>query len=295
VFLSKKMTGMLHIESRIEDYSAMLRFTVKEWGEKEPDMFLVSSDGFKVYTQRILLCFYSKFVSDILSLSAGSGTMAGISVSASSQSLIMLIKVLATGSVLSNSREDLLEVGQAAEALGIVMNERQIGVRKNKAGEQDVNQMNVGVCSRGKMVKDFDYRGEDFVDCSDILEIKLSECDDHLAKYKRKYIGQRRNRRGGSKTKRMKSLSCDECGKRFSSKTGFKNHMLLHTGDICYKCEFCPYTNVQKGNVKAHKLKHHIAMDNCDDNKNAAGTSAMENIDAMKSEIGVIVEDVLPT
>ena len=46
------------------------------------------------------------------------------------------VKVLVSGSVIGNNKENLLEVGLAAEALGIVLNDRQIGYRRKTQGAQ---------------------------------------------------------------------------------------------------------------------------------------------------------------
>lgn len=40
------------------------------------------------------------------------------------------MQVLVSGSVIANYKNDLMEVGQAAEALGILLNDRQIGYKK---------------------------------------------------------------------------------------------------------------------------------------------------------------------
>ena len=72
-----------------------------------------------------------------------------------------MIQVLTTGSVLSNSKLELLEVGKAAEALGIVLNEKQIGFRKNKSGEQEVDRRNTSKRSGRKVLKNMKYSGYD--------------------------------------------------------------------------------------------------------------------------------------
>ena len=95
---------------------------------------------------RILLSFYSKTIGEILD--GNRDDLAGVSVPASSSSLTMMLKVctvyaecwtldftiamqvLVSGSVIATNKDDLLEVGQAAEALGIVLNDRQIGYKK---------------------------------------------------------------------------------------------------------------------------------------------------------------------
>ena len=92
------------------------------------------------------MSFYSKTLGEILD--GNRDDLAGVSVPVSSSSLTMMLKVctvhadrwtpdltismqvLVSGSVIATNKDDLLEVGQAAEALGIVLNDRQIGYKK---------------------------------------------------------------------------------------------------------------------------------------------------------------------
>ena len=46
------MTGMYCIENNVTEHASMLKYTVVGWGERQPDMYLVSKEGVKVYTQR---------------------------------------------------------------------------------------------------------------------------------------------------------------------------------------------------------------------------------------------------
>merc|ERR1712096_198559 len=56
-----------------------------------------------------------------------------------------------------------------------------------------------------------------------------------------------------------KPYKCDVCEKGFSGPASLKNHKLLHTGET-FKCEYCDYSAVQKGNLKTHRLKVHRNM-----------------------------------
>ena len=44
--------GMYRIENTASDHAGVLKYTMLAWGEKQPDIFLVSKEGVKVYTQR---------------------------------------------------------------------------------------------------------------------------------------------------------------------------------------------------------------------------------------------------
>ena len=46
------MSGMYRIENTMTEHASMLKYAVVTWGEKQPDMYFVSREGVKVYTQR---------------------------------------------------------------------------------------------------------------------------------------------------------------------------------------------------------------------------------------------------
>ena len=46
------MVGMYRIENTVNDHTNLLKQTVNHWGDIQPDMYLVSKEGVKVYTQR---------------------------------------------------------------------------------------------------------------------------------------------------------------------------------------------------------------------------------------------------
>jgi len=289
------MSGMYCIENNVTEHASMLKYTVVGWGEKQPDMYLVSKEGVKVYTQRILLSFYSKMLGEVLD--DIKEDLAGVSVPASSSSLTMMLKVLVSGSVIATNKADLLEVGQAAEALGIVLNDRQIGYRKKTtanvpkkimikeavaiSGEKvsfsketiesnleiksepmeadngddenvDKSKLNGGVGTRpNKKKKKHNVR-------EDLNESKTSD-DKTCGQCGKSFASAARLNLHMNVHKEDKPYKCDQCDKGFSAPASLKNHKLLHTGET-FKCEFCEYSAVQKGNLKSHRLKNHKDM-----------------------------------
>jgi len=111
-----------------EEQRALLLSTLNKWSNGEPDVFLITTEGHKIYTQRTLLSFYSNLLEELLSNVVGD--LPGISVAVSSGSLVNLLKILTSGAAISNNRGHLMEVGSAAEVLGIKMENCQIGVKK---------------------------------------------------------------------------------------------------------------------------------------------------------------------
>jgi len=291
------MSGMYRIENTMTEHASMLKYAVVTWGEKQPDMYLVSREGVKVYTQRILLSFYSKSICKVLENIKDD--LAGVSVPASSSSLTMMLKVLVCGSVIANNKADLLEVGQAAEVLGIVLNERQIGYRKKNVSEgagravarEEVTTSEGNLTGRRESVdssseiKTEPKDHEDAIgnmDCSEPTDGTVYGVnEDHSRPKKNK----KRITNDVSESEVISDdKTCGRCGKRFPSAGRLKLHMNVHKDDkpykceVCekgfsgpaslknhkllhtgetFKCEYCDYSAVQKGNLKSHKLKVH--------------------------------------
>ena len=45
---------MYRIENTSSEHADVLKYTVMAWGERQPDIYLVSKEGVKVYTQRLV-------------------------------------------------------------------------------------------------------------------------------------------------------------------------------------------------------------------------------------------------
>ena len=306
------MVGMYRIENTSSEHASVLKSTIVAWGEKQPDVYLVSKDGEKIYTQTILLGFYSKPLGELFELNRDE--IVGANVPVSCASLTMLLKVLVSGSVLSNSKDELLEIGQAAEILGIELNNRQIGYRKKNV-PQNVNKsmFKETVSINGRKVS---YRktsvsstpsskikqepvGEGS-SSKDIFSkqminspLKQEELDmntpgnmeSNTCKYCQKEFtskGKLKTHMSTHKDEKEKPFKCTDCDKEFASSTGLKTHKLLHTKEKLFKCEFCDYANVQKGNLKTHRLNRHRELIENPESLDKNEDSYMQNVPASK-------------
>ena len=230
-------------------------------------------------------------------------------------------QVLVSGSVIATGKADLLEVGQAAEALGIVLKDRQIGYRKKNSGDVTKTKLiREQVAISGDKVS---FRKETFESTQEIKSEPLvmeeenegdnlessKPGDDNRSKPKKK---KKRNSKddlneSGSfedKTcgqcgksfpssarlnlhmnvhKEEKPFKCEQCDKGFSAPASLKNHKLLHTGET-FKCEFCEYSAVQKGNLKSHRLKVHRDLLDKNDTEEKANGEEFDNAENTSTE-----------
>jgi len=266
----------------------MLYSTLQSWAEMEEDMFLVSEEGHKIYTQRILLSLYSSKVRDIIK--SFPLDMIGISVPASSVSLGMLLKVLTTGSVISSQKMDLMDVGLAAEVLGVVLKNKQIGfeVKNLGSGKPSIKIENYkdnlvekfGDLEKTNMEEDgseflIDGSTEvDYEEDTEVLEVSLSEVMDSPIKMESKcsvesvkereicklswknLLKKNLARHTESYDVKRKLFKCDCCDKSFSSSSGLRKHKPVHIGKT-FKCELCDFATIHKINLMVHKLRHH--------------------------------------
>ena len=106
------------VEVSAEELETLFGGTLAEWGRLDPDVHLVSSEGYRVFSHRVLLSFYSSQLQRILNdpVLLFSPQPASISVPASASSISTLLKMLTSGKVETHNKEDIKET---ADALGI--------------------------------------------------------------------------------------------------------------------------------------------------------------------------------
>ena len=111
------------VEVTAEEHEAVLRGALTDWTKMDPDVHLVSTEGHKIFSHKILLSFYSSHLQQLLNVPVVmfSSQPVTISVPASAATVAILLKMLVTGKSGTSQREILGEVREAARALGINM------------------------------------------------------------------------------------------------------------------------------------------------------------------------------
>jgi len=114
------------------DHQEALKDTLLDWSKDDHDIYIVSDEGHKIFTQKILLYFYSQTLGNIMDSLPPSTSTAGVSVSASSSSISNLLKLLTTGRATSNNKDTLVNVKEAAKALGINLGNCLLEAKRNQ-------------------------------------------------------------------------------------------------------------------------------------------------------------------
>jgi len=206
------------------DHMALLVETMHKWSNSQPDVYIISEEGHKIYTHKLLVGFYSPTLGSILA-TGSTNDMPAISIPASSNSIVNLLKVLATGIAISNSKADLLAVSKAAEAISIEMENWQIGV-KNRGG------VNATKTENKKNKKT-------------LLQKSVSKNTPNPS-VKQESV----------ENSEEKKYSCPDCGKSFGRKDHLNRHATTHS-DVVYPCDICGSSFKRKDGLKHHLSKVH--------------------------------------
>jgi len=237
------------LEHSNDEQRSLLSSTVEKWSNCQPDMYIISKEGHKIYTQRILLGLYSDFIDELLS-TPGLGDLPGISVPASSGCLVNLLKILATGVAIANNKASLLEASKAAKAIGIKLANCQIGVKKSKVAkpvaaknEVQVNQTSSKDKKR-KAETDEHLSKKPKIDKSvpinDVAKQEVEEQEDFMEGYAADDLDKVEGK-SESQEKASPKHTCSQCDKDFSSNRALNRHFLIHTDNpkplACDQCE----------------------------------------------------------
>jgi len=226
------------LEHKSNTYLDILNRTFDKWSNSPPDIYLMSLEGHKIFTQRIILKFYSPWISDILDSSTEEE--AGISLPAVTATIVSLMKVLTTGLVINSIKKDLVEVAELAKMLGITFDNWQIGSKKNKVrATSEVKEDNKKLVSpfkrpklkNVKIERVSDPDGED--EKSALLakltpEIQMSTTSEEECNLCGSILRSKYQLQKHIKSHYIKhSQKCEDCGLFFKNKQLLGNHNLL--------------------------------------------------------------------
>jgi len=233
-----------------------LSSTLQKLGNCQPDVYLVSSEGHKVYTQRVLLGLNSSLMDELLTRTASvdHGNLPGISIPATSGCLVNLLKILSTGVAIADNKSHLLEAAFAAECIGIKLENCQIGVKKKKK-EESCEQVDDACQSNKKkrkvtVVSKKTNRVND--DQYDTIVKQETNYDDEIDA----------NKEGQDDTQSKLGLEkrhhCEHCDKAFTTKQAMQRHAMIHTDNPTpWGCNHCEKRYDRKYRLDKHMKTAH--------------------------------------
>ena len=113
------------VETSSDEHEAVLRDAIHNWTKQDYDVHLVSKEGHRIFSHKILLSFYSSHLREIFNetVVAFSSEPVNISLpSSSSASITSMLKMLVTGKSNTSQRSGLREMKETARILGIDLN-----------------------------------------------------------------------------------------------------------------------------------------------------------------------------
>eukprot|EP00092_Neocalanus_flemingeri_P025061 GFUD01027177.1.p1 GENE.GFUD01027177.1~~GFUD01027177.1.p1 ORF type:complete len:397 (+),score=112.72 GFUD01027177.1:61-1251(+) len=261
------------LEHSNEEQRSLLSSTVQKWSNSQPDMYMISIEGHKIYTQRILLGLYSSLMDGLLSI-PGLGDLPGVCVPASSGCLVNLLKILTSGVAIANNKAHLLEATKAAEVIGIKLDNCQIGMKKKKpdAAKPVVAKTAVKVnrpatpTDRKRKAQTQTLPNKAKVKVPVITHVKeevedQEEFNDLLLNGADVILKEGDGNQDGiieGNSASLKKLKCSQCDKDFKSKQALKRHFQIHTDNPTpFGCDYCKKKYDRKYLLDNHTIKKH--------------------------------------
>jgi len=232
----------------------LLTNTIQNWSNCQPDIYMVSIEGHKIYTQRIILGLYCSLINELIASIPGVCDLPGISVPASSGAIVNLLKILTTGMSIGNNKMHLLEAAKTAEILGFGLENCQLGVKKKKTVEEPLSSgapLNVQVLKR---------KVKSPPSISKKVKVEVSEPLSKIKEEKGSFIDGLSS--GGSAKKAQKQFACNNCEKLYSSKQALQRHELVHSENPTpFECDKCDKRFDRQYKLEKHKKNEHGSSD----------------------------------
>ena len=237
------------VETTAEEHELVLRETIIHWTKQDYDVHLVSKEGCRIFSHKILLSFYSSHLQKIFNepLLAFSSEPMNISLpSSSSASITSMLKVLATGRCSANQRSDLKEIKETARSLGIDLKNCFIENGKLSSFRSELPNLNQKAELSAVPLVIKQNKGEEMICEMKVSNEEASACDtqtndseqhicnvcDAVFRSEKNLNRHRRMQHRLLKRKEIKAgnLNCDLCGTFFKARKYLLTHRRIKHG-----------------------------------------------------------------
>lgn len=241
--------------SHLDHLRAAVQFAVSQ----QPDLFIVSQEGEQIQIQRSLVCLYSSFVTNYLR-DVPCCVATSISLPLSSTTVNNLVKVLKGGIAMADSVDELSDVAEAAQILGIDLGDFDFGGENDQNEDSETNldesymlvktEPGLELSGKKKKVK---RKTKEKGNRNVKLEVDTIETEKLLKEDE----GQSKVKMDKNDLREPKEKPvCNLCGKIFNDNYKFNRHMMSHTGEKPFACEHCEKRFSRKDKLKKHLTVH---------------------------------------
>eukprot|EP00092_Neocalanus_flemingeri_P038716 GFUD01042158.1.p1 GENE.GFUD01042158.1~~GFUD01042158.1.p1 ORF type:complete len:333 (-),score=67.93 GFUD01042158.1:3-1001(-) len=258
------------LENQSAAHSSALLETLQTWSELESDVHLISSEGTVLQTHRVFLKLYSKVLNSALG-NFSSEMVPSIFIPASTASLVNLLKILSTGVSISEQKEDLIDVINTAELLGITLKDIQIGTKNNsnlaeekpdnKIKEEKKNKKSKKKKSTKKNAEENNIVKTEYVEVDSDISFSVSDIPE-VSTFQEEFI----NRGTTASVKEEQqvsdsdvslSLQLDSSSEADTDiETSYEGAKMLQSSGKSANCTECGKTFVNNDKLKRHRMIH---------------------------------------
>ena len=244
------------------DHCNLIDSLVQSATKQEQDVILVSSEGHRVFTHKFLLSLYSSLCRDLVA-DIFPGVGIGISIPASFESLLNLVKILTHGEVQSEDYESLAEVKSAAASMGIDIKNWNL-VTDDSEKEEEWVITSILPSSDNLQAGQEVGKDSEATECTDLctnMVIKeevteeVTATDESDANKSDK--GNKRKRFARQFPHQNLNLKCKDCEKVFNETRNLNRHALTHSGIKNFSCNECEMKFSRNDKLKQHLIIVH--------------------------------------